>query len=180
MNVSECVKCSIAICGLFITSAFSQEVYRCGNSYSATPCKDAVIVDVSPAVSNPDGPLTTYIYLCKRPDISELWWIPSSCESRGWTIVDREKVPSNVDFKTQLSIAKRQRADAAKKANQNRSWSHAQNTQTQRQTQSSCEYLNQRVEWLDAAGRAGGTVRRMEWIREERKNARDQQFRDRC
>lgn len=169
-----------AICLIWSNCAFSQEVYRCGNSYSSTPCPGAKNIDVTPAVINPEGPLTKFIYLCRRPNIDELWWSSSTCESQGWSIVDSAKVPTNVDWKTQLSIAKRFRADEIKASNQRGNWQHHQNTVQQKQTPSSCETLDERIKWLDSAARAGGSVKRMEWLRQERQSARDRQFRDGC
>lgn len=179
MNVSLCIFLVMTAAALSASPVMAQEVYRCGNSYSSTPCPGAKSIDVTPAVINPDGPLTKFIYLCKRPDMDELWWISSTCESNGWTIVDKAKVPTNVDWNTQYSIAKRQRADAMRRAHTPRSWQSQQNT-VQQQAPSSCETLDERIKWIDSAARAGGSIKRMEWLRQERQSARDQQFRDGC
>lgn len=170
----------IALALLLVGGVSAQEVYRCGNSYSSEPCKNAKFVDVTPAVSNPDGPLTQLIYLCKRPDKSELWWIDRPCSQERWTLVESVRVPSNVDWDTQLAIAKRKQAESASQASyaQNRHYSAAQSSN--RANEGVCEQLSQRVDELDRMARAGGSVRRMEWIREQRQDARDRQFRAGC
>lgn len=45
---------------------------------------------------------------------------------------------------------------------------------------SECRELNERVNWLDNLGRIGGSGYTMDWIREERRKARDRQFRIGC
>lgn len=177
-KVRKCMRVIFAIWALFVSTANAQEVYRCGNSYSSTPCEGAKAVDVTPAVINPDGPLTKFIHLCKRPEKEDLWWVDSPCDSHGWTAVDKAKVPTNVEWKTQISIARRQRADALKKSNEYQDWRPVR-SQGKKQ-ENTCETLSKRVEWLDSAGRAGGTVRQMEWLRQERQDARDRQFREGC
>lgn len=166
---------------LLAGSASAQEVYRCGNSYSSEPCKNAKTIDVTPAVSNPDGPLTQLIYLCKRPDKTELWWIDRPCSQERWDLVESVRVPSNVDWKTQMAIAQRKRADDARRASETSNrYYHSEASSGGRSSESLCDEINRRVEYLDSAARAGGSARKMERIREERQSARDQQFRARC
>ncbi|MEJ5029344.1 hypothetical protein [Comamonas sp. MYb69] len=171
----------LIVLGLLLAgSAGAQEVYRCGNSYSSEPCKNAKTIDVTPAVSNPDGPLTRLIYLCKRPDKSELWWIDRPCSQERWDLVESVRVPSNMDWKTQMAIAQRKRADDARRTSQARHHYHSAAPGSGRSNEARCEEFKQRVEYLDSAARVGGTARKMEWIREERQRARDEQFRARC
>ncbi|MCS4292932.1 hypothetical protein M2375_001138 [Comamonas sp. BIGb0152] len=171
----------LIVLGLLLASAaHAQEVYPCGNSYSSEPCKNAKTVDVTPAVRNPDGPLTQLIYLCKRPDKSELWWIDRPCAQERWTLVESVRVPSNVDWDTQLAIAQRKRAQSGSQAShaRNRYYSAAQSSD--RANEGVCEQLSQRVDELDRMARAGGSVRTMEWIRAQRQDARDRQFTAGC
>ncbi|MGE8494447.1 hypothetical protein [Comamonas sp.] len=165
---------------LLAGSAGAQEVYRCGNSYSSEPCKNAKTIDVTPAVSNPDGPLTQLIYLCKRPDKTELWWIDRPCSRERWNLVESARVPSNVDWNTQLAIAKRKRASNARQASESSNRNYSAAPSLSRSNESLCDEINQRVESLDSAARGGGSACKMEWTREERQSARDQQFRAGC
>lgn len=174
------MRCLIALGLLLAGPAGAQEVYRCGNSYSSEPCKNAKTIDVTPAVSNPDGPLTRLIYLCKRPDKTELWWIDRPCSQERWDLVESVRVPSNVAWKTQMAIAQRKRADDARQASEARHHYHSAEPGSGRSSEARCEEFKQRVEYLDSAARAGGTARKMEWIREERQRARDEQFRAGC
>lgn len=170
----------MALILLLVGAAGAQEVYRCGNSYSSEPCKNARTVDITPAVSNPDGPLTQLIYLCKRPDKSELWWLDRPCSQERWTLVESVRVPSNVDWDTQLAIAKRKRAQNASQASHARNHFYSAAQSSDRTNEGVCEQLSQRVNELDRMARAGGTVRTMEWIREQRQDVRDRQFRAGC
>lgn len=45
---------------------------------------------------------------------------------------------------------------------------------------SQCEALDERVRHLDSMGRAGSLYYDLDWIRSQRKDARDRQFRLRC
>lgn len=45
---------------------------------------------------------------------------------------------------------------------------------------SECKALEERIRWLDDLGRSGGGGYTMDWIREERRLARDKQFRLKC
>lgn len=64
------------------------QVYRCGNTYTAEPCKGGKEVDVSPAFSDRSGPKTKEIYLCRAPQ-GGLYWTVEHCGQRGWTIEER-------------------------------------------------------------------------------------------
>lgn len=161
-------------------SAGAQEVYRYGNSCSSEPCKNPTTIDVTPAVSNPDGPLTRLIYLCKRPDKTERWWIDRPCSQERWDLVESVRVPSNVDWKTQMPIAQRKRADDARQASHANYRYHSAAPGSGRTNEARCEEFKQRVEHLDSAAMAGGTAHKMEWIRDERQSTRDQQFRAGC
>ena len=43
-----------------------------------------------------------------------------------------------------------------------------------------CVLLNERVAMLDSMGRAGSRYYDLDWVRSERKKARDEQFKLRC
>jgi hypothetical protein len=171
------LKIAISIVTLAISHSHAQEVYKCGNTYSDEPCKGAVVIDASPPVSDNAGPRTKLIYLCKRPDTSQPWWIHEECSRRRWTVIDSVRVPSNIRWDDQVAIAERKRAEKAKRPKFTPRYSTPAPANDNNRT---CENLNKRVAELDSMGRAGGTARRMEWIRAERQSARDKQFQLRC
>jgi len=155
------------------------QVYRCGNTYSQEPCKGGREVDVSPAFSDRHGPKTKEIYLCRAPQ-GGLYWTVEHCGQRGWTIERTERVPANVSWEDQLAAARRNKADAEALAAP-----PAPTYYTPPQTQAisrsaECEALDAEVKRLDSMGRAGSRYYDLDWIRAQRKEARDRQFRLRC
>lgn len=167
----------IALTAYAASPTQAQEVYRCGNTYSHEPCKGAKVVETAPAITDPQGPKTKLIYLCKRPDKSELWWIHEECSRRSWTVVESVRVPANISWDEQVEAARQKRAGRTTRPTFTPNYS---SNASNNDNSSECENLNRRVEELDSMGRAGGTVRRMEWIRTERQRARDRQFQLRC
>ncbi len=51
---------------------------------------------------------------------------------------------------------------------------------TQPSKSQACSALDERVVMLDSMGRAGSRYYDLDWVRRERKDARDQQYRLRC
>lgn len=166
---------ALAACAASPTQA--QEVYRCDNTYSHEPCKGAKVVETTPPVSDPQGAKTKLIFLCKRPDTTQPWWIHEECSRRGWTLIESVRVPSNIHWDDQVVIAERKRA--SNRAQQTFTPNYS-NSASNSENSFECENLNKRVAELDSMGRAGGTVRRMEWIRQERQRTRDRQFQIGC
>ena len=171
------IRTLVATAALTSATAFAQEVYKCGNTYSDSPCSGAKIVNAQPAVSNPSGPKTKLIYLCKRPDKNQPWWIHEECSRRGWTVIESVRVPNNIHWDDQVQIAERKRAENRHRPRPTHNYNTPSTTDN---TSSQCEALDRRAAHLDSMGRAGGTARRMEWIRSERQKARDRQFQLRC
>ncbi len=160
------------------------EVYRCGNSYSHEPCKGGRTLDTSPPIASHGGngsPHTQTVYLCRSKAGSGLFWTTQHCHQvNAW--VDRtESVPKNMSWEGQLAMARGQRdAAAAMSAPAPRSYVQ-QNVQPQVfNNKQTCAALEQRVKDLDSMGRAGSRHYDLDWIRKERKTARDEQFRLRC
>ena len=162
---------------VFFAGTTHAQVYRCGNSYSASPCAGGREVDVSNPLSDPAGPKSVQIYLCKTPS-SKLFWIQERCANRGWSLERSEWVPKNLSWDDQLDYARGKRSQAQALMNPVPvARSSAAPTESK---VSQCKALEERVNWLDSLGRAGGSGYTMDWIREQRKLARDQQFRLRC
>ena len=165
----------------FCLSAQAQ-VYRCGNAYSSKPCPGGKEVDVSPPLSDPAGPKSVQIYLCRTPG-GKLYWLHERCANRGWTLDRIEWVPKGLDWDDQVEYARDKRNAARANAapvisggssSQSSGGASASNKAFQ------CDELNRRVNWLDGLGRAGGSGYTMDWIREERRLARDKQYRLGC
>lgn len=169
---------------LFVSSAAQAQVYRCGNSYSAKPCVGGREVDVSEPLSDPSGPRLVRIYLCKRPD-DQLFWLSEPCSARGWTIDRIELVPRELEWGDKVRYAQRKRnqalIDSAPPVHGGGEGRPAVSAAPAAPSIGlECKSLEERVSWLDSLGRAGGGGYTMEWIREERRKARDKQFRLRC
>ena len=164
---------------LLLVSLSSQaQVYRCGNEYSAAPCAGGREVDVSSPLSDPAGPKTIQVFLCRKPGGS-LFWISERCANRGWALERSEWVPRNLDWDDQVAYARGKR-DAAAALTAETSVPRVTSRAASGGNATECRSLDERVNWLDSLGRAGGGGYTMDWIRSERKIARDKQFRLHC
>ena len=162
------------------------QVYRCGNEYSATPCKGGREIDVSDPLRDPDKIL---IHLCRSPH-QGLIWTSMRCVDAKWAQVRSEWVPRNLEFDDQVKYvtAKGERdrqarltyAPAAPVQYSPQSSRTANNINSGYNNKMQCQSLDERVNWLDSLGRAGGGGYTMDWIREQRRLARDKQFRLKC
>jgi hypothetical protein len=161
----------------------AQEVYRCGNTYTQEPCKGGRTVDVSPTLSDLSGPKTAVIYLCRAPGGS-LYWIPEKCATRGWTLERSATVSSGVGWDNQVAEARRQRNEAEeltrRPAPVYNGAPQASQSPSSADARAQCSALNERVAMLDSMGRAGSRYYDLDWVRSERKKARDEQYRLRC
>lgn len=169
----------LLILGLcLLTGAAQAQVYRCGNTYSEEPCKGGREVDVSPTVSDHRGPKNKEIYLCKSNQGS-LYWSARTCASQGWMVERIALVPRGVSWNEQVSIARGQRDRAHENADeQTRNYGPPAAVES---NHAECQAHEERVKWLDETCRSTAcSLPRLEWVREERRKARDQQFRLRC
>ena len=156
------------------------QVYRCGNTYTDDPCKGGKEIDASPAVSDLQGPKTKLIYFCSSKQGKQFWTV-EPCHTRGWTLDRTERVPINMDWDDQVSLADRQRRQAEHAALPPVApVQYPRQEQQQPSRKAECAALDDRVRQLDSMGRAGSLHYDLDWIRRERKSARDIQFRLRC
>lgn len=162
---------------LLLSSAVQAQVYRCGNTYTQTPCKGGRTVETSPILSDPRGPATKEIYLCSAPQ-GKQYWIAEHCAQRGWTIERIQRVPAHVPWADQVAAASEQMQAAQALTAAPAVRYSPQSAQPSPQQQ--CSLLDERVKQLDRMGRAGSLHYDLNWVRRERKDARDQQFRLRC
>ncbi|WP_404302696.1 hypothetical protein [Alicycliphilus denitrificans] len=132
-------------------------------------------------MSDPAGPGTKRIYLCRRPD-NALFWVPDHCRGHGWTIERTETVPARVPWEQQLEIAraKRNAGEQLRQAAMVPPSVVQQYPDSGDAKASRCSYLDERIKDLDRMGRAGSRLYDLDWIRRERKSTRDEQFRLRC
>lgn len=155
------------------------EVYRCGNTYTEEPCKNGKIVDTSPPLSDPyarPGGESTVIYLCRNV-AGGMFWTPSTCSSQGARLERSERVPREISWDEQVQTARRQRRQGLALAEVP---TQAPYSKPRDDKGEQCKNLEARVQYLDAEGRRGGGHSTMEWLREERRKARDAQYRLRC
>lgn len=170
----------LAISLVLLTSSAWAQVYRCGNTYSEEPCKGGRTVDTSPPLTDPRGPSTTVIYLCRAPQGGQ-YWTAEACHTRGWTMERSERVPINAPWADQVAAARGQkRAAEALNAAPTTQYMQQAPHQRQRTPRQECSLLDERVKMLDNMGRAGSQHYDLDWVRRERKEVRDQQFRLRC
>ena len=156
------------------------EIYRCGNSYSSEPCKGGKEVDVSPTLSDPSGPTTKEIFLC-RSKANRLYWNHEHCSARGWSIERIARVPKDESWEEQGESARSQKRSAEAAAAAPFYPSNARTTDPVTPSNKDiCNKLDERVKQLDRQGRAGSRLYDLDWIREQRRLARDEQFRLRC
>lgn len=155
------------------------QVYRCGNAYTDEPCRNGKVVDATPAVSDPAGPSSVYINLCSVPGGGRSW-SRDACSLKGWKLDRKVQVPINLPWDEQVAVGN-DKVRAAERYQWEPKPNYAPNPAhpvIARKQQ--CKALDARVAELDQMGRAGSRVYSLEWIREERRKARDQQFRLGC
>lgn len=149
-------------------------IYRCGDEYTDIPCANGIQVDASPALTDPAGPATTVINLCQAPGGGQ-YWTAQACSSRSWTLIRTARVPVQVPWADQVAAGRTQH-QAAQQLTTTPSIRYG----VAASRKDECARLEARVAELDRMGRVGGTAAHMDWLRHERKAARDKQFRIRC
>lgn len=126
-----------------------------------------------PQMEEPDKVLT--LYHCKGYD-GRTFWANSHCNQHR-ALVDRMvNVPAQASFEQQVAIAEGQRR-AVQQAVQQRVPAANPVVHSPR---AECDHLDARVRYLDALARQPQSAAMQDWIRGERKTARDRQFRLRC
>jgi hypothetical protein len=119
------------------------------------------------------------IYMCKAYN-GGTFWAAAHCNQHNALIEQIVSVPDSLPFDQQVRLAEQQRTPAASSAitiTTNRTVSDVPAAQAM---QAECAALNARVESLDAQARHPQSAQMQDWIRGERKQARDRQFGLRC
>lgn len=116
------------------------------------------------------------IYLCKGYD-GGTFWAQAHCNQHK-AIIDRiVSVPDNMPFQQQVEVAQ-QRVASSRELTQQMPPQPTVNRQSQ--VNAECKALDERVTQLDAMARQPQSGQMQDWIRGERKTARDRQFALRC
>lgn len=156
------------------------QVYRCGSSYSHTPCAGGKEVDVSPPLHwKEEKGATQSLYLCQAFGGGR-FWTTEPCAQRDALVERIEAVPRGMPFEQQVELARQRVNEAQRAAAPQQDAPRRPNTGPGSNVAFQCRSLDERVKQLDAMARAGGGPQHMDWIAHERKTARDKQFRLRC
>ncbi|MBS0451698.1 MAG: hypothetical protein JSS14_10320 [Proteobacteria bacterium] len=157
----------------------AQQVYRCGNNYSAEPCSGGKAVDVSPPVRNLDAVSKSEAYLCVS-NSGGRFWSPEHCRERGAQIDRIESVPAGLPWDQQVKIAEQQARQGYAIQRQNVTQHGGATAGTTGRDPSRCAHFNQQVEQLDIQARQPQSTASLGWIAQQRKDVRDRQHRAGC
>ena len=115
------------------------------------------------------------IYLCKAYN-GGTFWAQAHCNQHNALIESILSVPDGIPWDQQVALAEQQRN--GNRQPQHRVGSNEVNVHAARQSE--CKALDARVTHLDAMARQPQGAQMHDWIRAERKQARDRQFEIRC
>lgn len=117
------------------------------------------------------------IYLCKGYG-GGTFWSQAHCRQHNALIESIVSVPESLPFDQQVSLAEQQRRPAP--ANSTTTVTTVTRTAPVQDNMSVCKSLDARIAQLDAMARQPQSGQMQDWIRGERKTARDRQFGLRC
>lgn len=115
------------------------------------------------------------IYLCKAYS-GGTFWAQAHCGTHNALIESIVSVPDNMPFKQQVDLAEQQRRPAPVPTTVDR----VVETSPAQDRTAECRSLDARVNYLDSMARQPQSGAMQDWIRSERKIARDRQFSLRC
>lgn len=115
------------------------------------------------------------IYLCKAYS-GGTFWAQAHCNQHNALIESIVSVPDGIPWDQQVALAEQQRN--GNRQPQHRVVSNEVNVHAARQSE--CKSLDARITQLDAMARQPQGAQMHDWIRSERKQARDRQFEIRC
>jgi len=169
----------LAIAILLPATAHSQHIFRCGNTYSQEACSGGKVVEDNTTIihGHRSGSI---IFLCKSRDDS-LFWSSQQCAHHNAYLERKQSVSPALTWEQKVAHAEAQWRKAQRTtqppAPAYNSRPVQQEAPGKKQT---CDALDERVKDLDRMGRAGSLYYDLDWVRSERKKARDQQYRLRC
>jgi hypothetical protein len=115
------------------------------------------------------------IYLCKAYS-GGTFWAQAHCNQHNALIESIVSVPDGIPWDQQVALAEQQRN--GNRQPQHRVVSTEANPQAVRRGE--CKALDARITHLDAMARQPQSAQTQDWIRSQRKEARDRQFALRC
>lgn len=116
------------------------------------------------------------IYLCKAYS-GGTFWAQAHCGTHNALIESIVSVPDNMPFKQQVALAEQQRRPVPASAPPTHT---AAEESAAQQRIAECRRLDARVNYLDSMARQPQSGAMQDWLRGERKLARDRQFSLRC
>ncbi len=129
---------------------------------------------------SPSPPGRQKIYLCSSKGGGQ-FWAQQHCHQHDAWIERTETVPSGMDWDEQVRMAQSRRdATATLLAPPPIAYRPAAPVPPAPGRREACAALDDRVKSLDSMGRAGSLYYDLDWVRRERKSARDEQYRLRC
>lgn len=170
-------KIAAVLCAAGFASSAAAQVYRCGSSDQSEPCQGSLIVSTAPAVVDHDGPRWARIFLCKKAS-GEFLWTNLRCADRGWALEHTETVNAHASWEDQVQEAQMKWSkglQVPRGAAVAPPSSPAANS-----ARRECATLNQQIQMYDSMARAGSLQYDLDWVRRERKKARDRQYELRC
>lgn len=161
--------------------AQAQQVYRCGNQYNGEPCGagGGRVIDVSPPVRNLEAAGASQVFLCVS-NSGGRFWSANHCRERGALVERIEPVPAGLPWEQQVEVADRQTRQGYAVQQQAAQQRGAMSPGVTGGGTSRCAHFNERVAYYDRLARQPQSGATQSWIAEQRKEARDQQFRARC
>ena len=163
---------------MLVASSVHGQVYRCGNSYSTTPCAGAKTINVRPQgnAGGDSGP-STKVYLCKAYN-GQQFWSSNNCYQRGGSTLVREvSVPRDMKWDDQVATAQRAHREA-ESLSRVPDGSHSPPPSQDRRGQ--CEGIRQALAHNQSAQRAGGSGQWLDRLAAERRRLNDQRIAMRC
>jgi hypothetical protein len=137
-----------------------------------------VIPPPADAVRREDAPAASgTIYLCKAYN-GGTFWAQAHCNQHQALIDSIVSVPAGLPFEQKVELAQRQRQATAQLVDPPPQVGSA--APAVAGNQGECAALDARVAELDVMARAPHTAQMQDWLRGERKKARDRQFALRC
>lgn len=186
------------------TPAPGSSVYRCGSSYSQTPCPGGQAIEDKLSVlhgSTTAAPGQATVYLCQGQGGGQ-FWSSTHCGQQKALIERMETVPASLPWAQQVQQAQRQWDQARRleqpdvpqrrapsdhhRASEARNRAAAERQAQQRERQdtrqnaATCAALRARIARLDSQGRAGSLHADLDQIRSERREARSEYRRNGC
>lgn len=156
------------------------QVYRCGNAYSGQPCEGGKPVIVSNPVASTGGASgMREIYLCKDFQ-GRFFWESTACSLNGRFMERIASVPAGLSWDQQVAIAMAQR-DKAHAIAAEQIVPVAPRASMQKPSAGECQVLEAVVQRADQECRVKScNMRELDWVRDQRREARDRQFRLGC